>query len=226
MKNKIILLIIFISLIFSCKQFFKKFFIKSYNSKAIIKLNTNTDNKNILAKLVDVLNYRFNKYAIYAKYDLTEISNGKIQINVSNFKNIKELESLFTNQGKFEILSKTNKNIFNNEDDIFVKEVTVEKNKFDKLTLNFNLKDKYINIFAEFTESNIGEETIFKLDNVILAKPVITEKIKYGRAQLSMPHSTVDELLLFEVLLLSGQLPVKLNKSDIEIIETQASIDK
>ncbi len=225
MKYKIFILLflILIFLTFSCKQIFKKIFIKSYNTEANIEIILNSNNNDIVNKLTNILNYRFNKYLINAKYDFSDISKNKLLINVTNFKNLQEIKSLLENQGKFEIMTLTDDGkekelFFIDDNDTFVEGAYVENNN-NKLSLIFTLKENYINKFAEFTENNIGQLILFKLDNAILFRPVIQEKIPNGKVQLTIQNATVDELLLYEVLLLSGKLPINLNKKNMKIIE-------
>jgi len=225
MKNKIYLfLTIFILTAFSCKGLFNELFEKSNKNKAHIEITIDKENINKINALIDTLNFRFEKYGITAQFDRSGIINNKLFINVSNYSNIEELKSLMFNQGVFEIKSvlgagEGNDIFANSINERFVKNVAVLQSR-NALFLEFELFDYYKDFFSVFSGKNLGRQIQFVLDDKVIFMPIVREVIRNGQIKIYFENVTFRQLMLYEIILLSGPLQLKLGDENTRITKT------
>ncbi|MBN2546581.1 MAG: hypothetical protein JXB50_12345 [Spirochaetes bacterium] len=220
-KYIILLALILILTMFSCNGIINELIGNTRKNQANIEIAITDENSDKINKLIDLLNFRFDKYGITAKFDKTNLLNNKLYINVRNFKNINELESLLINQGIFKITIAKNPG---DGDDIFASSITERfvKNVMPlenrgKYFINFELFDYYKEQFSDFSQENIGKNVKFILDDKVIFMPLIRERINNGQIKLYFPDTPFNQLLFYEVILLSGPLPVKLSKENVKI---------
>ena len=90
----------------------------------------------------------------------------------------------------------------------------VQQDQLGRNVINFKLEGDDAKKWTKVTGDNIGNEIAIILDNVILEKPVVQDKITGGSSQITLGNAPIEELQTLATILKSGSMNVPLEISE------------
>jgi preprotein translocase subunit SecD len=99
-------------------------------------------------------------------------------------------------------------------ENVKITSAAVQQGQLGQNVINFVLEGDDAKKWAKVTGDNIGKEIAIILDNVILEKPVVQDKITGGHSQITLGNSPVEELQTLATILKSGSMNVPLEISE------------
>jgi preprotein translocase subunit SecD len=175
-------------------------------TQIVVQAADTTISTDVLEQSAQIMTGRLKDFNAGVKQVLVIPEKRQIQITLSGKVDLKTMENLLIQQGKFEFREPGSDKIVLSGNDM--DQMSLREDESGTVYLSVKFNESAIAVWAEVSKRNIGKPIAILLDGQVIFDPVVREEIFNGDCSLS-GNFTKDEVKYFVALGNNGELPVE-----------------
>jgi preprotein translocase subunit SecD len=175
-------------------------------TQIVVQAADTTISTDVLEQSAQIMTGRLKDFNAGVKQVLVIPEKRQIQITLSGKVDLKTMENLLIQQGKFEFREPGSDKIVLSGNDM--DQMSLREDESGTVYLSVKFNESAIAVWAEVSKRNIGKPIAILLDGQVIFDPVVREEILNGDCSLS-GNFTKDEVKYFVALGNNGELPVE-----------------